>query len=131
MAPNTIDWKIILPDQIDPKENRFNNEQFERAVWFVEDLISGDALNFCERYLHLPDYESMFRAIYEYYTKIKNPMYGLRYTSIDTGTKYMIRHVPKKEPRYMIRHIDHIENRTGIIKCHPHITNDSEVNYED
>ena len=53
MALNTQHGKVFFPERLDDKENRFNNDYFDRTVWFMEDLNSNNWIDFCERYLHL------------------------------------------------------------------------------
>ena len=91
MAPNTQHGKILIPEQLDPKENRFNNPTFNRVTWFVEDYVSGDWLTFCNRYFNLPSYEEMYDLIYQYFTTVI-------------------------EPRGMLNNVDHLTGK--IILCH-------------
>ena len=106
LAPNTQIGKIILPEQLDPKENRFNNDYFDRAVYFVEDLVSHDRINFCERYLHLAGYEQMFDDIIEYFRTIHKPDRGLRFNDTITGKHIMCEIIPNKDKRTMVRIVD-------------------------
>lgn len=106
MAPNTQRGKVLFPEQLDLKENRFNNATFDRSVWFIEDLNSGDYLNFCQRYLNLASYEEMFDDIEEYFTTIKYPIGSLRSFDTISGKRIMINMVPKNQKRDMITLID-------------------------
>lgn len=92
MAPNTISAKVLLPETVYDQENRFNNPYFDRSVWFIEDLTSGNDMIFCSRYLGLANYEQMFEDIWTYYSTIKNPVrrYARSY-DIDTHKRYMCR----------------------------------------
>ena len=89
MAPNTQHGKILLPEKIDPKENRFNNDYFDRAVWFSEDLVSGNRLDFCQRYLNLADYEEMYDDVIKYFTTIVMPCVALKQFDTITGKKIL------------------------------------------
>lgn len=71
IAPYTMYGKMFFPEQLDPTENKFNNEYFDRSVWFTEDLVCRDRLNFCNRYLNLANYEQMHDDIIEYITTVK------------------------------------------------------------
>lgn len=81
MSPPTQHGKILFPNKIDAKEDRFNNPYFDRSVWFVEDLISHNYLDFCHRYLNLATYEEMYDDILKFYTEICNSnRYPILYT---------------------------------------------------
>ena len=102
MSTDTMDGKILLPDQLDPKENRFNNNYFDRTVWFIEDYVSHNRLDFCQRYLNMGSYEEVFDDINEYFTNIKNPMRWLRYTNPIDGTKIICRKAINTDKRIAI-----------------------------
>ena len=116
MAPNTQHCKILFDEQIDPKENRFNNDYFDRSVWFMEDLICHDRLNFCERYLHLANYLQMYHDVINYYTLIKNPSRGLFFTDTLTGKKIMCRTVLPNQKKEMVSIVDNSKGRTMCIR---------------
>lgn len=102
MAPNTQYGKIFFPEALDDKENRFNNPYFDRSVWFIEDLVSHDRINFCERYLKLAGYLEMYYDIINYFTTVKAPMRGLyNYNPIDGG-RVMCTTVPENSMRTMV-----------------------------
>jgi DNA polymerase elongation subunit (family B) len=115
MAPNTQDGKILIPEKIDEKENRFNNDYFNRSVWFVEDLVCHDRLNFCERYLHLAGYEKMYDDILEYFSVIKRPLMGLRSFDTLSGKRIMCNIVPNDKKRDMCMIIDNSNKRIMCI----------------
>lgn len=115
IAPNTQHGKIILPEQLDDKENRFNNDYFDRTVWFIEDYVCHDYLNFCQRYLHLASYEEMFDDIIEYFSTIKHPNKGLRRFDTLSGMRIMVNTVPSSENRIMVSIIDNSNNRIMCI----------------
>ena len=101
MAPNTMYGKVLFPEKIDDKEDRFNNAYFDRSVWFMEDLISGDVLDFCCRYLHFASYEELYDQIIRYFHEIKNPIRGLRlYDPVD-GNLYMYHLVDNTKKRQL------------------------------
>lgn len=103
MAPNTQYGKVIIQEQIDPKENRFNNNYFDRSVWFIEDLVSHDRLTFCKRYLHLAGFTEMYHDIINYFTKVKNPSRGLQDVDVITGRRIMCIPVMNDKPREMVK----------------------------
>ena len=96
MAPHTQYGRLLFPEPIDPRENRFNNNYFHRSVWFIEDLVSGDYITFCERYLHLANYMQMYKDIIEYFRTIQNPQRGLRNYDVVSGKKFMVHDVNNK-----------------------------------
>lgn len=111
MAPNTQIGKIILPEKLDPNENRFNNSYFNRSVYFVEDYVCGDALNFCERYLHLASYEQMFDDIINYFATVKAPRVGLRNVDTQSNKLIMVEKIPYHSKVPMV---DKVDNTTKI-----------------
>lgn len=106
MASYTQYGKIILPDQLDPNEDKFNNAYFDRTVWFAEDYISHNRLDFCQRYLNLPGYEQMYDEIFLYFTTIKNPLRGLKHYDPVSGNKYMCRPIINTQKRVMVSVVD-------------------------
>lgn len=115
MAPFTQLGKVIFPEVVDKHENRFNNEYFNRSVWFMEDLISHDRLNFCKRYLQLAGYEEMFNDIIKFFTTIKRPYAGLRSYDTLTNLRVMCNIVPHTGNREMVRIIDNTQPRIMCI----------------
>lgn len=122
MAPNTQVGKVLLPEKLDKNENRFNNENFDRSVWFIEDYVSHDRLNFCQRYIKLASYEEMFDDIIEYFTTVKAPMRGLRAYDTMTGKRIMANIIPSKQTHIMVQMVDNSTkrimciNRKGMVK---------------
>ena len=106
ISTDTMDGKILLPEQIDDHENRFNNDYFDRAVWFVEDYVSGNRLDFCHRYFHMGTYEEVYDDIIEYFTKIKNPMRWLRYTDCLNGRQFVARRVINDQKKVVVNVVD-------------------------
>lgn len=106
MSPMTQHGKIFFPKQLDDKENRFNNSYFDRTVWFMEDLISHDRINFCQRYLHLAGYLDMYYDIIKYFTTIKAPMRGMYSSDTINGGRIMCNIVPNSKGREMVMIVD-------------------------
>ena len=115
MAPNTMHGKVIFDEQLDPRENRFNNDYFERQIWFMEDLLSGNVLDFCHRYMQLPTYEEMYDLIWKYFTTIINASRAIKYFDPVSGNRYMTRQVINSQKRMMTRAIDNTVKRNMII----------------
>lgn len=116
MAPNTQHGKILLPERLDGKENRFNNEYFDRSVWFIEDLVCNNRIDFCQRYLHLAGYEEMYDDVITYFTTKKNPAGRFRYSNTATGKRYMYHTVLNDQNRVMCT-ISNGSKRTMCVKA--------------
>ena len=113
ISPDTMIGKLFLPEQLDDKEDRFNNPYFDRTVSFIEDYCCRDYLNFCQRYLNLAGYEQMYNDIIEYFTTVENPIGSLYNmdningrpylcnTVIPTGNKMLCSMVDDKKLRNM------------------------------
>ena len=102
-APNCQIGKVFFPELLDEKENRFNNPYFDRTVWFIEDYVSHDRLNFCSRYLKLATYLEMYYDIIKYFSEIKNPSRGLYYA--DNNGKIMCININPKQLRNMVSYV--------------------------
>ena len=116
MAPNTQYGKIFFPEILDSKENRFNNSYFDRTVWFIEDYVSHDRINFCERYLNLAGYLDMYYDIIKYFTSIKAPNRGMYSSDIINGGRIMCNIIPNNSNRTMVMVIDNTINREMCYK---------------
>lgn len=106
MSPDTMIGKLYLPNQLDDKENRFDNEYFDRVVAFIEDYVCRDYINFGQRYLNLAGYEQLYDDIIEYFKFIKNPNRGLFYSNCITGQRYMAHTVLNDQKRVMVTKVD-------------------------
>ncbi len=107
--------KIIIEEQIDPKENRFNNDIFDRSMWLMEDLISENYIDFCHRYLQMPSFEEMYDLINLYFHSIKNPMRGLQFTDPIKGNRYLYHTIDNTQKKQMYHLIDNTIKRNMII----------------
>lgn len=116
ISPNTQIGKIILPNQIDPKENRFNNNYFDRVVNFVEDFTSGNILEFCSRYLNLGSYEDVYDDIIEYFNTVKNAIYGLKLRDVLTGNRIICHKVDNKKKRTLCHKVDNTQKRQLVYR---------------
>ena len=113
IAPNTQIGKIFFTEESDPKGNRFNNPYYDKTVWFIEDYVSHDRLNFCERYLGLASYLDMYYDILNYFTNIKAPMKGLYLSDTINGGRIMCNIIPNNSKRTMV-----IINNSNKIMCY-------------
>lgn len=80
MAPNTQYGKVIIKDKIHDYENMSPSEdkeiKYSRGGQFIDDLITGDVLAFCERWLGFMDYKTWLKYLMNYVSKMYtvNPM---------------------------------------------------------
>lgn len=117
VAPNTMHGKVLFDQKLDPKENRFNNEYFDRSVWFIEDLVSHNYLDFCQRYLGMMSYEEMYHAIIRYFDNIAKYFVSLRYIDRSNGLRLMYDVVKdhKEKKRLMYELVDNSIGREMVI----------------
>lgn len=109
MAPNTI-IGLIKPTEMNQTDSVFKvraNESFGGN--FLEDLHSGNILEFCTRWFYLADYSELLKDIEYYFTYIKNPAMGLRLYNYDGSMKGIIR-LNKELPEPGIVYTRKIEN---------------------
>lgn len=66
IAPNTQIGKVIIPNQVHPKENPFGYARYERGGQFLEDFQCGSYLEFCSRWFHLGNYMEVLDDMKEY-----------------------------------------------------------------
>lgn len=118
MAPDTQLGKVLFPNPIDPKENKFNNDYFDRSVWFIEDYVSHNRLDFCNRYLNLATYEEMYDDVIYYFTNVQNPQRSVFTDDSINGRRYMCHPVVKTEEnnyRQMVYNVDNSKPRNMIL----------------
>ena len=114
MSANTMYGKILLEKPLQAVENKFNNPYFDRVVWFVEDYVCGNRLDFCSRYFNMGTYEEVYDDIIEYFTTVKNPNFGLMYRDNITGNAIMCRKVNNTLKRNMVSIIDNTKGRNMV-----------------
>lgn len=115
MSPPTMHGKILFDEQLDPKENRFNNESFNRSVWFIEDLLSHNTLDFCQRYLQMPSYEEMYDLILEFFRQVQNPAGSVRYFDSITGKRFMYHLINNEQKRQLYHVVDDNTAKRNLI----------------
>ena len=116
MSPATMYGKILFDYPVWNKENKFNNEYFDRTVWFMEDLMSNNVIDFCNRYLGMPDYEQMYDSINTYFTQVKNPSRGLRMYDSLQGKRIMTHNMDSNKPRQLYHIIDKDNEKRRLIR---------------
>lgn len=113
MSPVTMRAKIILPEQVQNIENKYNNDYYDRVVWMIEDLLSAHYIDYCARWLGMPTYEEMYDLIITYFKTIQDPIsYSLRPYDPLTGNRYLIHDVlNNNKPRQIYSLIDNNQKR--------------------
>lgn len=66
MAPNTQKGKIIIDEKIHDLENPYHSEDYDRGGQFLEDLCTGNILEFGARWLGLARFRDLISDIDEY-----------------------------------------------------------------
>lgn len=86
MSHMTMIGKVTIKQDI--RGNVFGNEYYDASVYFIEDYNSHDILEFCTRYLNLPNYGGMILHVNSYFMTKKYSCRGfVRPTNIETGYK--------------------------------------------
>ena len=111
MSPATMWGKILFPEALDPNENRFNHPNFNRSVWFMEDLHSLNWLEFCVRYFGMPDYEKMYDLIGFFFKTVTLPSHGLRNFDLMTRKRVLYHVVGNSKPRNLYKLVDNSQKR--------------------
>ena len=70
MAPNTQIGRIVIDHKVHDKENPFDYEAYVSGGQFIEDFISQNYIEFCERWLHLAGFKDMINDIKEYFSSV-------------------------------------------------------------
>ncbi len=72
LAPDTIIGKILIDEPVHNLENPYHDEDYDRGGQFIEDLVTGNNLEFGKRWLGLADVNEMLKDIDEYF-EVHNP----------------------------------------------------------
>ena len=87
IAPNTLLAAIKIPEKVYDRENFYNNEKYNRAGEYIENLVTDNVIEFSHRYLKLAGFkEFILEDMLEYYEKyydlnqLTNPYYGIYFT---------------------------------------------------
>ena len=67
LAPNTIIGKILIDNKVHKYENPYHNEDYDRGGQFIEDLVTGNSLEFGKRWFNFAGFREMLEDIDEYY----------------------------------------------------------------
>ena len=67
MAPDTIVGKIFIDEPVHKLENPYHEEMYDRGGQYIEDLVTGNALEFGRRWLHLANFKELLEDIEEYF----------------------------------------------------------------
>lgn len=87
MAPNTQIGKITIHDHVHDLENPFNNEFYDRAGQYIEDLASQNIISFCNRWLHYPSFKEWLDDLNEFLNEKNTPLYLLNWNHNDLMIK--------------------------------------------
>lgn len=66
LAPDNIIGKVVIKNKIHKYENPYHDEKYDRGGQFMEDLITGNPLEFGKRWLGLAGVEDLISDIIEY-----------------------------------------------------------------
>ena len=67
LAPNTIIGKIFIDDKVHKYENPYHNEDYDRGGQFIEDLVTGNPLEFGKRWFNFAGFREILEDIDEYF----------------------------------------------------------------
>ena len=69
IAPNTQIGRIVIPEKVYYDENAYSieEEKYSRGGEFVENLVTDNELEFCNRWLHLGNFLDVINDIDEFY----------------------------------------------------------------
>lgn len=68
LAPNTIIGKILIKNKVHKYENPYHNEDYDRGGQFIEDLVTGNNLEFGRRWFNFASFREILGDIEEYFT---------------------------------------------------------------
>ena len=70
IAPNTLLAAIKIPEKVYDRENFYNNEKYNRAGEYIENLVTDNVIEFSHRYLKLAGFKEFVHGdMLEYYEK--------------------------------------------------------------
>lgn len=67
MASDTIIGKIFIDNPVHKLENPYHEEMYDRGGQYIEDLVTGNSLEFGRRWLHLANFRELMEDIEEYF----------------------------------------------------------------
>ena len=67
MAPDTIIGKIFIDNPVHKLENPYHEEMYDRGGQYIEDLVTGNALEFGRRWLQLATFKELLADAEEYF----------------------------------------------------------------
>ena len=110
MAPNTIIGKILINDKVHKYENPYHNEDYDRGGQFIEDLVTGNPLEFCKRWFNFADFKTMLSDVEEYFCTHIPMIDPVLYTGSGNIRPFVVR----PESTEMIRPIQYLEDGETI-----------------
>ena len=106
MAPNTQIGMILIDQPIYEYENPNRDPKYCRAGAYIENLASGNYLDFAHRWLHLGDYKEVYEDIAEYWTRIKTPFNTVLDLKLSQGIVDIAYRVHPDQLTPVVRRID-------------------------
>jgi hypothetical protein len=97
MSPNTQIGMIHIPEKVFDYENPNKETKFCRAGAYIENLASGNYLEFCKRWLHLGSFDEVLDDIIEYFTLKKNSFNILDIDYMNTGNISVVQKLNKNK----------------------------------
>ena len=98
--------KIEIEDGILLNENPFNRAHYTRGGQFIEDLDTHNWLEFCTRWLHLADYETLYDEVIKYVMEIE-PSFKFVNQYTENNLLVPIRRINKEDyKKKVIRKLD-------------------------
>ena len=67
MAPDNIIGKIFIDNPVHKLENPYHEEMYDRGGQYIEDLVTGNALEFGRRWLQLATFKDLLADVEEYF----------------------------------------------------------------
>lgn len=67
MAPDNIIGKIFIDNPVHKLENPYHEEMYDRGGQYIEDLVTGNALEFGRRWLQLATFKELLADVEEYF----------------------------------------------------------------
>ena len=71
IAPNTQIGKIEIPNKVYKYENLYGieEEKYSRGGEFIENMVTDNIIEFCNRWFNLADYQEFLKDIDDFYSK--------------------------------------------------------------
>jgi hypothetical protein len=118
MALNTQIGMVNIPEKIFESENPNNDPKYCRAGAYIENLASGNVLDFCKRWLHLGSFDEVLDDIIEYFTLKANS-----FDFMDTDYKHNKISVVQRINKNKIKVCKKIESKQVVVSRYKQMPN--------